>query len=551
MGTIRLSPSFIVSSSNPSEASIMPPVEFDSIPRFASSGVKPSKEALISSNDVLELGSFSPVVTRSKGSPSKEDGSIKDVEVPEVDSEDETTMDKLMKNYSEDESDDSDYVPSEESDSEDELDSTENDFMMTRSKGIPPIDSGIVQDVDIPEVDSEDETTMDKLMKDYSDVEEVDSDADYVPSEDSDEELEYDSDASISDDEYESELIEDVEIPKFEQKIRHGIINDVKIPPTSKVVVQDVHVGHTEEDAWSQISSIAINVFELVGDHPVVKAGINTLDYGLELSEKMISAPYKEHVQSARRHLRAIRRSGTNTSKDGLLVTFIQLFKVNWFLSFIGLSLSVEKSSRLEQSSWSYGAEEEEESEDDETTVYKLMKEYDSMDDEDYVPVYCEEDSLEYEEDSSDDETVLEKVMKEYEEGEDSDYIPSEESEEELEYDSEAAISDSDYDSEELEDCSEYETLLEKIMRSYSEDESDLDGDYVPGEEVEGDIEYDSDASITECSEDEDEEGSEESSSEVDSDAEEHDIVEGDSQEMDEDSQEVEEEYSQESLDEE
>merc|ERR1712096_449847 len=59
------------------------------------------------------------------------------------------------------------------------------------------------------------------------------------------------------------------------------------------------------------------------------------------------------------------------------------------------------------------------------------------------------------------------------------------------------------------------ETLLEKIMRSYSEDESDLDGDYVPGEEVEGDIEYDSDASITECSEDEDEEESEESSSEV------------------------------------
>merc|ERR1712183_439777 len=164
MGTIRLSPSFIVSSSNPSEASIMPPVEFDSIPRFASSGVKPSKEALISSNDVLELGSFSPVVTRSKGSPSKEDGSIKDVEVPEVDSEDETTMDKLMK---------------------------------TRSKGIPPIDSGIVQDVDIPELDSEDETTMDKLMKDYSDVEEVDSDSDYVPSEDSDEDLEYDSDASI------------------------------------------------------------------------------------------------------------------------------------------------------------------------------------------------------------------------------------------------------------------------------------------------------------------------------------------------------------------
>merc|ERR1712096_124619 len=449
MGTIRLSPSYIVSSSNPSEASIMPPVEFDSIPRFASSGVKPSKEALISSNDVLELGAFSPVVTRSKGSPSKEDGSIKDVEVPEVDSEDETTMDKLMKNYSEDESDeDSDYVPSEESDSEDELDSTENDFMMTRSKGIPPIDSGIVQDVDIPEIDSEDETTMDKLMKDYSDVEEVDSDSDYIPSEDSDEDLEYDSDASISDDEYESELIEDVEIPKFEKKIRQVIINDVKIPPTSKVVVQDVHVGHTEEDAWSQISSIAMNVFELVADYPIVKAGINTLDYGLELSEKMISAPYKEHVQSARRHLRAIRRSGTNTSKDGLLVTFIQLFKVNWFLSFIGLSLSVEKSSRLEQASWSYGAEEEEDSEDDETTVYKLMKEYDSMDDEDYVPVYCEEDSLEYEEDSSDDETVLEKIMKEYEEAEDSEYIPSEESEEELEYDSEAEISDSDYDSE-------------------------------------------------------------------------------------------------------
>merc|ERR1712112_784142 len=442
-------------------------------------------------------GSFSPVVTRSKGSPSKEDGSIKDVEVPEVDSEDETTMDKLMKNYSEDESDeDSDYVPSEESDSEDELDSTENDFKMTRSKGIPPMDSGIVQDVDIPELDSEDETTMDKLMKDYSDVEEVDSDADYVPSEDSDEELEYDSDASISDDEYESELIEDVEIPKFEQKIRHVIINDVKVPPTSKVVVQDVHVGHTEEDAWSQISSIAMNVFELVADYPVVKAGINTLDYGLELSEKMISAPYKEHVQSARRHLRAIRRSGSNSSKDGLLVAFIQLFKVNWFLSFIGLSLTVEKSSRLEQSSWSYGAEEdgmeyEEDSSDDETVLEKVMKEYEEGEDSDYVPSEESEEELEY-----DSEAEISDSDYDSEELEDSDYVPSEESEEELEYDSEAEISDSDYDSEELEDCSEDETLLEKIMRSYSEDESDLDGDYVPREEVEGDIEYDSDASI-------------------------------------------------------
>merc|ERR1719402_1126785 len=123
---------------------------------------------------------------------------------------------------------------------------------------------------------------------------------------------------------------------------------------------------------------------------------------------------------------------------------------------------------------------------EEESTVYKLMKEYESQEDEDYVPVYCTEDSMEFEEDSSDDETIVEKMMKDYEEGEDCDYIPSDEdSEDELEYDSDAEISDdSDYDSSDVEDCSEDETLLEKLLKDYSEDESDFDGDYIPGEEV-------------------------------------------------------------------
>merc|ERR1712202_128166 len=111
-------------------------------------------------------------------------------------------------------------------------------------------------------------------------------------------------------------------------------------------------------------------------------------------------------------------------------------------------------------------------------TVFKLMKDYDSQDDEDYVPADYSEDSMEFESDCSDDETVMEKLMKDYSEGEDSVYVPS---------------------SEESEDD---ETIIEKIMKDYSEEESDFDVDYVPGqEEAEDDIEFDSDASITDTEE--------------------------------------------------
>jgi len=504
----------------------MPPVEFDTIPRFVSSSTEEGKNSVAASN-FLELGSFEPIITRSKGSAPQPSEAIEDVEVPEIDSEDETTIDKIMKDYSEEESaDDSDYVPSCE-DSEDEADSTSNDFVITRSKGIPPQDSGIVKDVEIPEVDSEDEMTVDKILKNYSDVEEASGDdSDYFPSEASeDEELEYDSDASISDDEECQEIIEDVVIPKasFPRRSKRVVIEDVKIPKISNAVVLDVPVGHPQ---------LSNDVLDHLAGFTIVQTGIKVLDFGLEMCQELLSAPYKEHVQGVRRHLRAIRRSGKGSAREGFFSFFIELFMVNWFLSFIGLTLNVDSSSKHELRSSRSGSSEDEFCDDDESTVYKLMKDYDSQDDEDYVPADCSEDSMEFESDCSEDETVVEKLMKDYSEGEDSVYVPSsEESEDEegIEYDSEAEVSeDSDYDSSDVEESEDDETIVEKIMKDYSEEESDFDADYVPGEEeAEDDIEFESDASIS------DTEDSEESATdEVEYDHE--DVEEGGSQVDDE-----------------
>merc|ERR550519_2183669 len=103
---------------------------------------------------------------------------------------------------------------------------------------------------------------------------------------------------------------------------------------------------------------------------------------------------------------------------------------------------------------------------------------------------------MEFESDCSEDETILEKLLMDYSEGEDSDYIPrDEDSEDDLEYDSDAEVSDADFNSSEGEESCD-ETLLEKIMKDYSEEESDLDADCVPEDDVERDLEYDSDASI-------------------------------------------------------
>merc|ERR1719508_721573 len=216
------------------------------------------------------------------------------------------------------------------------------------------------------------------------------------------------------------------------------------------------------------------------------------------MCQELLATPYKEHVQGVRRHLRAIRRSGKGSAREGFLSFFIELFMVNWFLGFIGLTLNVDTSSKHELRASRSGSSEDEFCDDDESTVYKLMKDYDSQDDEDYVPANCSEDSMEFESDCSEDETVVEKLMKDYSEGEDSVYVPSsEESEDEegIEYDSEAEVSeDSDCDSSDVEESENDETIVEKIMKDYSEEESDFDADYVPGEEeAEDDIEFESD----------------------------------------------------------
>jgi len=471
------------------------------------------------------MGSFEPIITRSKGTTPQDDGTVKDVEVPEIDSDEETTLDKLMKEYSEEESeDDSDYVPSEESEVEDDS----NDFVITRSKGIPPQEYGIVNDVEIPEVESEDETTVAKLMKDYSDEESDAEDSDYAPSEDSDDELEYDSDASISDDDFEHEVIEDVEMPEF-RGTRKVVIEDVKIPNSSTVMIQDVPVGHTT------FASIAHEFLDCVTGFAIVQTGIKALDLGLGFSEKIFT-PYEDHVKNARRHLRAIRRTARNGSSLKRLFAFcLELFKVNWFLGFLGLSLTVDLDDFSVEEVISYGRRNasDDYSDDEESTVYKLMKDYDSQDDEDYIPSDCSEDSMEFESDCSEDETILEKLMIDYSEGEDSDYIPrDEDSEDDLEYDSDAEVSDAGFNSSEGEESCE-ETILEKIMKDYSEEESDLDADYVPEDDVERDLEYDSDASITESSDVSDDTlESEEESQEICS---EEDIVDSEDESEEED----------------
>merc|ERR1719319_1728166 len=148
------------------------------------------------------------------------------------------------------------------------------------------------------------------------------------------------------------------------------------------------------------------------------------------------------------------------------------------------MTLAVGSDSFSEKSSKGRNSSGQEYSDDEESTVYKLMKEYDSQDDDDYVPSDCSEDSMEFDSDCSDDETTVDKLMMEYSETDDLDYVPCDESEDEsLEYDSDAEVSDdSDYD---VDDCSEDETTVDKLMKDYSDEESDFDADYVPGEEVE------------------------------------------------------------------
>merc|ERR1719291_677889 len=208
---------------------------------------------------------------------------------------------------------------------------------------------------------------------------------------------------------------------------------------------------------------------------------LKTLDYGLDICEKYVSEkapPTTKYVQKFRRYLRVVRHAGrrharaaggsvdnkkTRSLRDlpsrrkkqmreaSLTGYFCDLFKVNFLLSYLGLELTFSEEDGSKKHHKSSGHE----TDDEESTVYKLMKEYDSQDDDDYVPSDSSEDSMEYESDSEN-ETTQDKLNKHYEEKDDEDYVPSgEESKESIEYNSEAEVSDDAEESQDAEDSQE------------------------------------------------------------------------------------------------
>merc|ERR1712112_492541 len=343
------------------------------------------------------------------------------------------------------------------------------------------------------------------------------------------------------------------------------IIDDVEIPSAPIVTSEDLSVPAIVEPP-NELEMMVSSFIDQAASYTLVRTALKTLDYGLDICEKYVSEkapPATKYVQKLRRYLRVVRHAGrrhartaggnvdnkkTRSLRDlpsrrkkqmreaSLTGYFCDLFKVNFLLSYLGLELTFSEDGSKKHHKKSSGHE----TDDEESTVYKLMKEYDSQDDDDYVPSDSSEDSMEYESDSEN-ETTQDKLNKHYEEKDDEDYVPSgEESKESIEYNSEAEVSD-DADAEESQEekvviqeaveikdaveeiaeadsqeevteahsqeetCDEIEarrestssvesTTVDKLMEDCDDDLSQEDPDYVPEEKSEEDsCEYNSD----------------------------------------------------------
>merc|ERR550519_1282852 len=322
------------------------------------------------------------------------------------------------------------------------------------------------------------------------------------------------------------------------------IVDDVEVPSAPVVTSEDLSVPTIAEPP-SEMEMVVSGFIDEVASYTLVRTALKTVDYALDICEKVVKVnvpPATKYVQKLRRYLRVVRHAGrrhararggkvdnkkTRALRDlpsrrkkamreaSITGYFADFFQVNFLLHFLGLELTCDSGAPAKQKSDGH------ETDDEESTVYKLMKEYDSQDDGDYFPSDSSEDSMEYESDSEN-ETTEDKLNKHYPEQNDEDYVPSEEeSKESIEYNSDAEVSQDAEESQEeaesqeaveshegaeIKDCEEvYEegrrnstssvesTTVDKLMKVSDDDVSQEDPDYVPEEKSEDSCEYNSD----------------------------------------------------------
>eukprot|EP00092_Neocalanus_flemingeri_P003272 GFUD01003503.1.p1 GENE.GFUD01003503.1~~GFUD01003503.1.p1 ORF type:complete len:422 (+),score=133.37 GFUD01003503.1:61-1266(+) len=195
---------------------------------------------------------------------------------------------------------------------------------------------------------------------------------------------------------------------------------------------------------------------EYLASFKIIQLGIRLADSGLAILESplsLVSASSK--VQHVRRHLRVVRRAGEKrgghpSKKGSVLLQVLDMFQLNYLLGVLGMQLVEEPLTSIP------------------TKKRKVIDDEDSEMDPDFVPSIVEsQDSLEY---RSDSETEIE-----------------------LEVSQEV-----DSDVEELEDCpNTVWTSLACLVGEVTEEDSEVDPDFVPStEESQDSLEYRSESEL-------------------------------------------------------
>merc|ERR550519_3142310 len=301
------------------------------------------------------------------------------------------------------------------------------------------------------------------------------------------------------------------------------IVDDVEVPSAPVVTSEDLSVPTIAEPP-SEMEMVVSGFIDEVASYTLVRTALKTVDYALDICEKVVKVnapPATKYVQKLRRYLRVVRHAGrrhararggnvdnkkTRALRDlpsrrkkamreaSITGYFADFFQVNFLLHFLGLELTCDSGAPAKHKPDGH------ETDDEESTVYKLMKEYDSQDDDDYVPSDSSEDSMEYDsdaevsddaEESQDTEDIQEKVVSQ-EAVEIKDAI-EEVAEEVAEADSQEETCD-ETEARKDSTSSVESTTVDKLMEDCDDDLSQEDPDYVPEEKSEEDsCEYNSD----------------------------------------------------------
>jgi len=195
--------------------------------------------------------------------------------------------------------------------------------------------------------------------------------------------------------------------------------------------------------------TMANTVTDYLASFKVVQTGLKLVDTGLATTEKTLTtlepslpavlqpwvAPTVARMEMVRRYLRAIRHAGRKLAgPDTGAGWLIDLFHINFFLSFVGISLVPTTTVTTTETKKAVAMDT---TNDEETTLEKLsdekMAEYDSSQDADYVPETSQE-SLEIDYNSqaevSQEEVVTEESQEEVVTEESQEEVVTEESQE-------------------------------------------------------------------------------------------------------------------------